>query len=258
MINSPVLTMARQEWRQMFFSPLAWVLSAVIIALDAYFFNQFLLGFQMQQMQMQMAGQSMQISVTIAVFSQTLVNGGIILLLLIPLITMRLIAGEKQRETWPVLISSPLTPFQIVLGKYLGFLGFLFLVILLHVLLLFSLSSMAPVLDMGTAIAGLIGFFFVGAAFGAIGLSVSCFTENPIVAAVLTFAILLFLWIFDWMGKGDSGVVSDLASYFSLTSHFRNFVLGVINTADIFYFLIVISMGMLIARQRLVAEQING
>lgn len=252
-----ILTIALREWRTMFLSPLAWSLLAVLFAIAGWMFNAALANYQYKQMQFQAFGSGASLPVTDMTVMPVLGNAAVLMLLILPLVTMRLIADEKRRETWAALASSPLMPMQIVLGKYLGLLLFLLVLVGLMALLPLALYPLASP-DTGQILSGLLGLFLVGAAFGAVGLATSSATDNPIVAAISAFGILLGLWISTWMGESTGEGLSQLLAYLSLMDHFSKFLQGVVSSTDLAYFLILIAASLLFARQRLLAERISG
>lgn len=252
-----ILVIALREWRTMFLSPLAWSLLAVLFAIIGWMFNASLANYQIKQMQFQAFGGAAALPLTDMTAMPVLGNAAVLMLLLLPMVTMRLIADEKRRETWAAIASSPLMPMQIVLGKYLGLL--LFLLVLVGLLAIIPLTLFAlGTPDGGQILSGLVGLFLVGAAFGAVGLAASSATENPIVAAVTSFGILLGLWIATWMGESTGEGLSKVLSYLSLMDHYGKFLQGAVSSADLAYFLVLIAASLLFARQRLLAERISG
>ena len=250
-----IWTIALREWRALFISPLAWSLLAAIFCITGYMLNSGLDYYTTMQWRSQMMNAGV-FSLT-DVVSQVLGNGAVLLLLLTPLLTMRLIADEKRQETWPALASSPASLTQIVLGKYLGLI--LFLLVLVAVLgLQPALLSLYGELDVGQTLSALLGLFLVAAAFGSIGLAASSATENPIVAAIITFGVLLMLWIAAWWGEGSGGGFEQVMGYISLFSHYEKFLQGVVSSADLVYFLILSTLGPLLAVRKLNGERFNG
>lgn len=252
-----IITIAWREMRGMFHSPLAWTLLAVLFAICAYMFNAALLNYQIQMMEYQAYGMHSSLPLTERTIAPMLGNAAVLLLLLIPLLSMRLIAEEKRQGTWPALACSPLSPMVIILGKYLGLLFFLAITV--------SLLGMIPLTlyaygnpDTGQLLAGLLGLFLTAAAFGAVGLAASSATDNPNVAAVASFGVLLMLWISSWMGSASGGMVDKTLAYLSLMNHYQNFLTGMISSSDLLYFLLLSTAGLLFARQRILAERIQG
>ncbi|MEO5379129.1 MAG: hypothetical protein H7832_15315 [Magnetococcus sp. DMHC-6] len=253
-------TIAYREWRSMFLSPLAWTLLAVLFAIAAYMFNAAVINYQLRLMQFQSyggMGGGGEISLTEWTVAPMLGNAAVLMLLLMPLLTMRLIAEEKRQDTWPALASSPLSPMTIIGGKYLGLLLFLLVTVAMLGIMPLTLYFFGSP-DTGQIVAGLLGLFLVTAAFGAIGLAASSATDSPIVAAFITFGVLLSLWIVAWMGDSAGSEVGKILTWVSLLNHYENFLTGVISSADLAYFLLLSSFGLVFARQRMVAERIRG
>ncbi|MBF0190738.1 MAG: ABC transporter permease subunit [Magnetococcales bacterium] len=252
-----IVTIALRELRGMFYSPLAWTLLAVLFAICAYMFNAGVLSYQIQMLEYQTYGMRGGLPLTERTIAPMLGNAAVLLLLLMPLLSMRLIAEEKRQGTWPALACSPISPTGIILGKYLGLLLFLGIAVGLLALPPLTLYAYGNP-DTGQFLAGLLGLFLTAAAFGAVGLAASSATEHPNVAAVVSFGVLLMLWILSWMGNASGGTVDKMLAYFSLMNHYQNFLSGVISSADLSYFLLLSAAGLLFARQRLMADRVQG
>ncbi|MBF0294776.1 MAG: ABC transporter permease subunit [Magnetococcales bacterium] len=254
---SAILTLAVREVRGMFHSPLAWTLLAVLFSICAYMFNASLLNYQIQMMEYQAYGMRGALPLTERTIAPMLGNAAVLLLLIMPLLSMRLIAEEKRQGTWPALASSPLSPMVIVMGKYLGLLFFIAIAIGVLAIIPLTLYPYGNP-DTGQFLAGLVGLFLTAASFGAVGLAASSATENPNVAAVASFGVLLLLWIVSWMGNASGGALDKTLAYFSLMTHYQNFLTGLISSADLVYFVLLSAAGVLFARHRLLAERIQG
>ena len=227
---------ARREIGAMFLSPLAWIILAVIQAILGYMFLTNLDNFFVLQPQLIHLENTP--GVTDIVVTPLMQLAAIILLMVMPLITMRSFAEEKRNRTLSLLVSSPLTMTEIVLGKYLGLL--LFVLILVSLLMLMPLSLyLGTSLDSGKLLSIYLGMLLLLAAFAAVGLYLSSLTENQTIAAVCTFGALLMLWIIDWIGASVSGGQSVLA-YLSILQHHQSMLEGIFDTSDIAYYLILI------------------
>jgi ABC-2 type transport system permease protein len=227
---------ARREIGAMFLSPLAWIILAVIQAILGYVFLTNLDNFFVLQPQLIHLENTP--GVTDIVVTPLMQLAAIILLMVMPLITMRSFAEEKRNRTLSLLVSSPLTMTEIVLGKYLGLL--LFVLILVSLLMLMPLSLyLGTSLDSGKLLSIYLGMLLLLAAFAAVGLYLSSLTENQTIAAVCTFGALLMLWIIDWIGASVSGGQSVLA-YLSILQHHQSMLEGIFDTSDIAYYLILI------------------
>jgi ABC-2 type transport system permease protein len=183
----------------------------------------------------------------------TLNNAATILLLITPLITMRLIAEERRNQSLPLLLSSPLSITRLVLGKYLGSLGFFTVIAFITVLMPASLVMGAHI-DFQQLYAALLGLMLLLASFNAIGLFLSSLTAQPAIAAITTFTSLFLLWIIDWASDSES---SGIFSWLSLLRHFEPMLQGQVNTSDIAYYLIIIVSFLLLTIRHLDAERIN-
>lgn len=247
-----ILTIAKREISTLFLSPLAWVILAVIQVLLAYMFlaqldNFFLLQPQLLQLD-NVPG------VTDIVIAPLFSLAAIILLMIMPLITMRSIAEEKRNKTLTLLISSPISMTEIVLGKFLGL--FFFVLILVSLLMLMPLSLfVGTAIDVGKLLSIYISMLLLLSSFASIGLYLSSLTENQTIAAVGTFGALLMLWIIDWVGEALPDNQS-IVSYLSLLQHHQSMLEGVFDTADVAYYLIFITVFLVLTIRQLDRERL--
>lgn len=229
-----VFTIAARELRGLFLSPLAWSILAVIQFIVAYLFLIQMETFA--ELQPRLLGMEGAPGLTDIVVAPVFANTAVILLLVVPLLTMRLVSEEHRGRTLSLLLSAPVSMTEIVLGKYLGLLAFLLL--MLGMLALMPLSLLAGgSLDFGKFAAGLLGLALLLASFASAGLFMSTLTAQPTVAAIGTFGLLLLLWIIDWAG-GTGAQQSGLFSYLSLTRHYESLLKGMFNSSDVLYYLL--------------------
>ncbi|MDH3604388.1 MAG: ABC transporter permease subunit [Candidatus Tectomicrobia bacterium] len=218
---SNALAVYHKELRQYFRSPIAYFVVAVFLLGAGYFFtyNIFFTG--------------------IATMTETFQNMGILLLVVLPAVTMRLFAAEYSAGTMELLQTLPLSPWQVVLGKYLG---------AVTVLLLITAGTWIDLVplylygnpDMTAILSGYIGFVLLGMACLAIGQFFSALTENQIVAALFTVSVLLGFWFVGHLQSFQSSHVwRRLFGYLSFSQHFGEFVLGLVRTEAVAFFLIV-------------------
>lgn len=247
-----MLNIARNELHRLFLSPLAWIILALSQLLLAYLFLTHIDYFNTIQSRIAAIPGAPGVTEMIAI--PLLNNAAIIILLLSPLLTMRTIAEERRNETLSLLASAPMSVSQIVLGKYLGTLGFFILIALLALLMPLSLA-VGSSLDMYQLSAGMLGLLLLLASFTAIGLYLSSLTRQPAIAAVSTFTILFFLWIIDWAGNTNEGF--SVLSWMSLLNHFQPMTQGQINTQDLSFYLIVITTFILLTIRRLDRERLD-
>ncbi len=231
-----IWTITRKELKSYFSSPIAYAIIAVFLVLVGFFFYSLIWWFNSQSMQMaQNPYYYQQININQMVFSPLFHNISIILLLVLPILTMRLFSEEKKIGTDELLYTSPITINQIILGKYLASLIVLALMLALTgILSLFTFfygnPEVVPLLD------GYLGLFLIGAAFIAVGIFFSSLTENQIVSAVLTFGALLLFWILSWASYSAGGMWKDVLNYLSFFQHFDNMTQGILDTTDVVYY----------------------
>ncbi len=221
----------------MFQSPLAWVILAVIQVILGYMFLANLDNFFLLQPQLiQLANTP---GVTDIVVTPLMQVAAIILLMVMPLVTMRSIAEEKRNATLSLLVSAPLGMTEIVLGKFLGLMLFIFVLVSMLMLMPLSLYlGTSP--DTGKLLSIYLGLLLLLGSFAAIGLYLSSLTRNQTIAAISTFGVLLMLWIIDWIGASIGSGRSVLA-YLSLLQHHQSMLEGVFNTGDVAYYLLLIT-----------------
>jgi ABC-2 type transport system permease protein len=216
-----LLAVYRNELAAYFRSPIAYFVVAVFLVGTGYFFlyNVFFSGE--------------------ATMAATFQNMGVLLLFVIPLISMRLFAAEYAAGTMELLLTLPLRPWQIVLGKYLG------AVTLLVLIAAGTTIDLVPLYLFGrpetmTIAAGYLGFLLLGATCVAIGQLASSLTSNQIVAALITAAVLLALWFVGHLQTFQtSPALRGLVAYLSLAAHFADFVHGLVRTEAIAFYAIV-------------------
>ncbi len=244
--------LAFNELRRLFLSPLAWVVLAVVQLILGYLFLIQLDTYLRYQPQLAILPDAP--GVTEVVVSPLLSNAAIVMLLVAPLITMRLISDEKRSQTLTLLFSAPVSMTEIILGKYLGAMGFFALMLLLTALMPLSLL-LGGGLDMGMMASGFLGLLLLLASFAALGLYMSTLTVQPVIAAIGTFGALLLLWVLDWAGEtgGESGA---LFAYLSLLHHYDPLLKGVFDTSDVLYYLLFIVTFLVLSVRRLDAERL--
>ncbi|MFB3058271.1 MAG: ABC transporter permease subunit [Gammaproteobacteria bacterium] len=232
-----IFTIARREIITMFLSPLAWVILGVIQVVLGFMFLSLLDNYAILQPQLMRLENTP--GVTDIVVAPLFQLAAIILLMIMPLITMRSFAEEKRNKTLTLLISSPLSMTEIVLGKFLGL--FLFVFFLVSLLMLMPLSLyMGTALDTGKLVSIYLSMLLLLSSFAAIGLYLSSLTDNQTIAAVSTFGALLMLWIIDWVGE-TAGGGQNVAAYLSILRHHQSMLEGVFNFSDLAYYLILIT-----------------
>lgn len=248
-----IATVAAREFKTLFLSPLAWtVLAALQLILGLLFLGRVE---EIQLYSAQLLALDNAPGITELVVPPLFTSAAVILLLVVPLITMRSIAEERRNRTLPLLFSAPLSMTEIVLGKYLGVLWFLLLVIALIALMPLSLLA-GGTLDFGMFGAGLLGLALTVASFTAIGVFMSTVTQHPAVAAIGGFGVLVLFWVLDASGQGD--VQNNMLAYLSMFNHYQPFVRGVFDTGDAIYHLLLVATFLGLSIRRLDADRLGG
>lgn len=247
-----VFSVAGKEIRAYFHSPIAYIVLAIYSVLCGFFFYSFVATYLVQVFRtMEMGGPSPNLNEWIV---RPLLEGimAVVLLFLIPLITMRLFAEEKRSGTIELLLTSPLTGAQIILGKFLGalvlYIGLIVLTFI-YLALLFIYGNPAAL----PLVANALGLLLYGAGLLALGMWISSFTKNQIVAGAITLAVFLVLFVFNWVEAYSNGAVGRVFAYLSLTTHFDNFAKGVIDLSDVVYYVSVIVIGLFLTSRSLEA-----
>lgn len=208
----------KKELRGFLLSPLAYVLLAVILGLGGYFFAIFLLITGVASMN--------------GFFS----NMGVVLIFIAPVLTMRLLAEEQQRGTMELLMTTPISITQVVLGKFFAAVvvfALALVISLIYVLILLNFGK--P--EIGPIMTSYLGFLLLGATYLAVGLFASSLTDSQMVAGVVGFGILLVFWVVGWVAGTIPGVAGQVAGAISILDHNSDFIKGVVDTTHIVYYL---------------------
>ncbi|HTZ75782.1 MAG TPA: ABC transporter permease [Candidatus Aquilonibacter sp.] len=228
----------RKELGHYFVSPVAYVVVGIFVFVCALVFNFTTHEVISQSMQMQMEGMSSPVDLPGQVMQGYFMFLATLLLFFTPMLTMGVYAEERKRGTMELLMTSPLTEVQIVLGKFFAaftlFLGMLLPTVVPVIFLYFCSDPHFPVKIVA---ASYLGALLIGGCLMALGTFISSLTENQIIAAVLTFAVFLLVWIIDILiPTGTSAGVVTVMTYFSVIRPFQDFVRGVINTSSLVYY----------------------
>jgi ABC-2 type transport system permease protein len=238
---------ARHEWRRLAVQPFAWLLAAAVIALMAW---QYLLALQgYLDLAPKLGGLKDAPGVTDLVAIPLLRSFGNLLVLLVPLITMRTLAGERGAQTLPLLLASGVGNLRIVLGKYFGALGFVLLLIALVTLMPLALGF-GTTLDSGKIAAAVLGLALFAAALTAIGMLASAWAAQPALAAAIALALSLLLAVID-AGARMQGIANSGINYLALPTHLEPFFRGLVASVDIVYFVLLAAVMLALAARRL-------
>jgi len=252
-----VLAIATKEFRSYFASPIAYILIGLFSLLFGWFFYVFLMAFVQQSEQMMQFGGGGGANVNQMMIRGLFQNTAVIILFVMPMITMRTYSEEKRSGTIELLLTSPVTDVEIILGKFLGALalyGAMLIVTMLYIAILFRIGN--P--EWRPIIAGYLGLLLMGGCFLSVGLFISSLTKNQIVAGFLTFATFLMFWIINWMGESSGPTTRDVLNYLSITEHFDDFSRGIIDTKHLVYYLSFITFGLFLTAKSVDSERWRG
>jgi ABC-2 type transport system permease protein len=253
-----ILAIAQKELKAYFASPIAYIVIGFSAFLFGYFFIALLLNFDRMSLQ---AGSGFggpdSVNVNQMLISPLFMNVAVILLFTLPLVTMRTYSEEKRSGTIELLLTSPLTDLQIVIGKFLG--AFVLYAAMLaatavHIALLFWFGNpeWKPVLT------GYLGVFLMGGCFLSLGLFVSSLTKNQIVAGFITFAVFLMFWIVNWIASFMGTTTQNVLNYLSITEHLNDFTIGILDTKHVVYYLSFIAFSLFLTVRSVDTERWRG
>src|SRR5947199_7480404 len=236
---SPVGAIVRKELRSYLVSPVAYVVAFVFLLLTGLLSFLAIATTSNRSMQLLRAqGDLPNLNLNEFVFRPVFYNMAVVLLLVVPILTMRLLAEEKKLKTIELLVTSPLTITEIVVGKFVAALTVL--------AGLLALSAVAPVVLAPFAefrwppiVTAYLGVLLMGGLFLSAGLLASSLTENQIIAVILSFGVLLLFWLFGWAGQVFAGtILGKVLAYLSPLDHFEHLVRGLVETKDLAYFVV--------------------
>jgi ABC-2 type transport system permease protein len=226
------LAVARREFVSYFNSPIAYLVVAVYLILaGGLFFTELFIGGQAD-----MRGFFGLAPLLFFIFT--------------PLFTMRLLAEERAQGTLELLLTFPLTDWQVVIGKYLASLGLIAVLLLLTLPIPISVAALGP-LDKGATVAAYVGMLLMCGTYAAIGLMASSFTRNQIVAGIIALFIGFSLFIIGQMVQVMPSWLAPFCNAISIHTRFLNIARGVIDSRDVFYYLSMITGCLIIAQTSL-------
>ena len=255
-----ILTIAGKELKALFASPLAWVVLTFVQVMLAFGFLKRLDDFmdiQPQLVQMQRPP-----GITEIVASPVFATMAIIFLFAVPLLAMRLIAEERRNQTMVLLVSAPLSMTEIVLGKFVGLVAFLWLIVVVTTLMPLSLL-LGGRLDFGLLASLIMGVALLAACFSAVALYASCLTAQPFIAAMIAFALLLgMLLVGETAADGLRGrgwtVPAELAQVLSPLKNFESFAKGMLDSYSVVCMLLLLAAFLILTIRRLDAVRLRG
>ncbi len=251
-----ILAIAQREVSAYFSSPIGYVLVGFFALLFGWFFYVPLAFFEQQSMNAGMnPGQPLNVNQMLV--GPAFMNTTVIMLLVFPLITMRTYSEEKRSGTIELLLTSPLTDLEIILGKFLGAMllyGAMLSVTLVHMAILFIYGN--P--EWKPIATGYLGLLLMGGCFLSLGLFISSLTKNQIVAAMATFAVFLMLWVINWISTFVGPTTQAVLAHLSITEHFDDFAKGIIDTKHVIYYLSFMAFGLFLTMKSVDSERWRG
>jgi ABC-2 type transport system permease protein len=247
---SKLLAIFSREWRSLIVSPVAAVSVAMFLLVSGYLFYSIVIVASTQtRMMLRMQQMIPQLNANEVILTPSLRNLSVILLLIVPILTMRLMAEEKKQKTSELLLTSPVTITQIILGKYCAVLALYGVMLGLTLYMPLLLARFGTIL-WWPVLSSYLGLFLVGAVFLSVGILASSLTENQMIAAMISFALLLVMWLLGWAGAvtADSQV-GPLLTNLSILEHLNNFLAGLIDTKDVVYLLGLVAVGLFLTHR---------
>jgi ABC-2 type transport system permease protein len=254
---SNVLAIAHKELKGYFASPIAYIVIGMFALLFGYFFYALLVFFDRQSMQMAGMGGPQSVNINEQLIRPLFLNTTVINLFVLPMITMRTYSEEKRSGTIELLLTSPLTDFQIIMGKFLGAMALyaaMLAVTLPHLALLFAFGN--P--EWRPLATSYLGMLLMGGCFISLGLLISSLTKNQIVAGMITFAVFLLLWVINWIASFTGPTTQEVLNYLSITDHLDDFTKGVLDTKHLVYYVSFISFGLFLTARSVDSERWRG
>jgi ABC-2 type transport system permease protein len=234
-----ILAVFGKEMRSYFGSPIAYVVGAGFLALMGYFFQNYVLSFndysRSYSFQHRQAGVPPP-NVNTWVVANFFGVQFFIWLIVTPMLTMRLYAEEKRSGTMELLMTSPISTWQTLLGKFTACLTLYLLIEILVFSLLGFLAFFADI-TWGPVFTASLVVLLMGGTFISVGILASSLTDNQIVAAVVSFFMLLMLWMIDWSARFVTRTFSEIIRYLSIVDHMRDMTQGVVDTSDVVFYI---------------------
>jgi len=252
-----VLAIAQKELKGYFASPIAYIVIGLFALMFGYFFYALLAYFDRQSMQMAGLGGEQTVNVNEGLIRPVFLNATVIFLFVLPMVTMRTYSEEKRSGTIELLLTSPLTDFQIIAGKFLGAMGLfaaMLAVTLPHIGLLFAYGKPEWIPIAVTYL----GLLLMGGCFVSVGLLISSLTKNQIVAVMATFTVFLMLWVINWIASFMGPRTQEVLNYLSITDHLDDFTRGVIDTKHLVYYVSFIAFGLYLTMRSVDTERWRG
>ena len=254
---SNVLAIAQKELKGYFASPIAYVIIGLFAVVFGFFYYIGVAYFIQQSAQMMGLQGGPSQNINEQVIRPLFLNASVILLFVLPMITMRTYSEEKRTGTIELLLTSPLTDVQIIMGKFLGAMALyaaMLAVTIVHIGVLFALGN--P--EWKPVATSYLGLLLMGGSFIAIGLLISSFTRNQIIAVMGTFAVVLLGWIINWASTLAGPTGREVLDYLGMTNHLEDFTRGIIDTKHVVYYVSLITFALFLTARSVDSERWRG
>lgn len=259
-----VLAIARKELSIYFTTPWAWIVFTAMVAISSFFFVTYLHDFNQVQELAQVYGwerlpaeyKNLTEGVVVRLWGAVM----IVTLFVAPFLSMRLFAEERRQRTFELLMTTPIRPLEIVLGKYLGGLGVITATLALTIVfpLLLSVFGASPTgvpVEWSTVLLGYGALLLWGATCLAVGLFMSSLTESQMLAALLTFVVLLPWWLLQGLAHGAEEPWRSVINHLSFAAQLDGMLKGVFELKALIFFVSVITFSVLLTQRTVEAQR---
>ena len=251
-----ILAIAHKELKAYFSTPIGYIVIGFFALLFGYFFYVMVVIFNQQSLQL--GGlEGGNVDMNQQLIRPLFLNASVILLFVLPLVTMRTYSEEKRSGTIELLLTSPVTDVQIILGKFLGAMTLyaaMLAITMIHMGLLMSWGN--P--ETKVIATGYLGLLLMGGCFISVGLLISSLTKNQIVSGMITFAVFLMLWVINWPASFAGPTTQSILNYLSITDHFDDFTKGILDTKHLVYYFSVMAFGLFLTARSVDTERWKG
>lgn len=262
MIFSNILAIAQRELQGYFASPLAYIVAAMFWFISGLFLVEILIGEQgiIQQVALsETSGMDIgSIDVATEFLSSFLAILSFLTISIVPVLSMSLYAEERKRGTLELLATSPITNWVVALGKLLA-VTFLFVFMIFPSLIYeaIALGGAEPAMPFILPLLGHLGLILLAASLLSLGMFISSLTNSSILAAILTFGVVILLWIVELIANGAGGLMRSLLLHLSLIESYNNLVRGTVNISDFILFFSYIFLGVFLTSQSIHSLRLN-
>ena len=262
MIFANIFAIAQRELQEYFASPLAYIIAAIFWFISGLFFIEILIGEQgiIQQIAMsERAGIDLgSIDVAKEFLSSFLAILGSLTILIVPVLSMGLYAEERKRGTLELLATSPITNWVVALGKLLAVtILFVFMIVPALIYETIALGGADPAIPVSVPLLGHLGLVLLAASFLSLGMFISSLTNSTILAAILTFGLVLLIWVVELIANNVQGLLRSGLLHLSPIESYNNLVRGVVHTSDFILFFSYIFLGVFLTSQSIHSLRLN-